>query len=74
MLSATITMDDKDGLIAKSFAAEDREIKGKASYGVANRAGKTVFTIKAEDSTALRTVANSITKMLTVIEKMRPIK
>lgn len=74
MLSATITADDKDGLVAKSFAAEDREIKGKASYAVAHRGGKTVFTIRAEDSTALRTVANSITKMLTVIEKMGSVK
>ncbi len=74
MLNATITVEDKDGLVEKSFAPEDREIGGKASYNIIRKNGKTTFEISAVDSVALRIVANSITKMLTVIEKMRVVK
>ena len=74
MLAATISVKDGDSLIARAFAAEDRELKGKARYEVKRKSGFTVFDIKAEDSVALRTVMNSITKMLTVIEKMRALK
>jgi len=70
MYRATISVDDKSGLIRKCFDPEDKNIKGKASYKVGGK-GKTEFIIKAEDSIALRTVLNSITKMLTVIEKTR---
>lgn len=69
MLNATISVDDRAKVIGKCFAAEDRDIKGKASYAVKSQKGRAVFEIKAEDSVALRTVLNSITKMLTVIEK-----
>lgn len=74
MLEATVSVDDRKSLVLKCFAAEDREIKGKASYTVKSEKGKAVFEIKAEDSVALRTVLNSITKMLTVIEKAGNIK
>ncbi len=73
MLDATISVDDEKGLLLKCFAAEDRDIKGKASYTVKSRKGKSVFEITAEDSVALRTLLNSITKMLTVIEKAKRI-
>ncbi len=73
MLDATISVDDEKGLLLKCFAAEDKEIKGKASYTVKSRKGKAVFEITAGDSVALRTAMNSITKMLTVIEKAKRI-
>ncbi len=69
MCEATISVDGRKGLVLKCFASEDRAIKGKASYVVKSQKGKAVFEMKAEDSVALRTVLNSITKMLTVIEK-----
>ena len=69
MLDATISVSDENGLLLKCFSAEDRQIKGKASYSIKSQKGKAIFEIKAEDSVALRTVLNSITKMLTVIEK-----
>lgn len=74
MLEATISVGDSKGLVTKCFAAEDKEIRGRASYTIKSEKGKAVFEIKAEDSVALRTVLNSITKMLTVIEKAGNIK
>jgi tRNA threonylcarbamoyladenosine modification (KEOPS) complex Pcc1 subunit len=74
MYKAIISVDDSKGVIRKAFASEDRDIKGKASYEVKEGGGKIVFEITARDSTALRTVLNSITKMLTVIEKVGRIK
>ncbi len=69
MMDATISVNDEKGLLLKCFAAEDRQIKGRASYTIKSQKGKAIFEINAEDSIALRTVLNSITKMLTVIEK-----
>ena len=71
---ATVTCEDKDGSIRKCFGAEDRKIKGRAEYSVVRQGKNAVFRIAAEDSVALRTATNSITKMLTVIEKTRRIK
>ncbi len=70
---ATIKTADNGAIIQKAFAAEDRQIKEKASYNV-EKAGKgAIFQIEAKDSTSLRAILNSITKILTVIEKMRKI-
>ncbi|MAG15919.1 hypothetical protein CMO88_02565 [Candidatus Woesearchaeota archaeon] len=73
MYQATISVEDKNKILKKCFSSEDKDIK-KASYKVREDRGKTFFDIKAGDSVALRTVLNSITKMLTVIEKMGKIK
>jgi len=67
MYRATISVDDKTGIIKKCFAPEDKDIKGKASYKVKGNK-EAVFEITAQDSVGLRTVLNSITKMLSVIE------
>ena len=74
MLQASITAEDRGRIIFRAFAPEDRSIKGKAEYRVSRAGGRTVFAISAADSTSLRTAMNSITRMLTVIEKMRGIK
>jgi tRNA threonylcarbamoyladenosine modification (KEOPS) complex Pcc1 subunit len=68
MYSASITSDHPD-LVIKCFSCEDKSIQGRASYSISKKGGKAVFEIKADDSTALRTALNSITKLLTVIEK-----
>ncbi len=73
MLNATISVSDEEGLLLKCFAAEDKKIREKASYTVKSQKGNAVFEIKAEDSVALRTILNSITKMLTVIEKTKQV-
>lgn len=69
MYRATVLCEDKDRNIERCFGAEDRKIKGKAEYSVGRQGKNVVFRIRADDSVALRTAMNSITKMLTVIEK-----
>jgi len=73
MYSACIQAEDPE-LIFKVFAPEDRSIQGRAQYEIKKKKGKAVFEIKAKDSVALRTMLNSITKMLTVIEKTKVIR
>ena len=73
MYKATISVEDPKGTIKKCFAPEDKEIKGKASYKLTGERN-IVFEIAAQDSTGLRTVLNSITKMLTVVEKMKNVR
>ena len=66
---ASINVARDGALIEKVFASEDKSIKGKTSYRLKKTAGGVAFSIEAKDSTALRTILNSITKILTVIEK-----
>lgn len=74
MLNASITVEDPKGIISRSFVPEDKNVKGKATYNVIHKNDKTTFIISADDSVSLRTIMNSITKMLTVIEKMKNVK
>ena len=74
MYHSTILKNDPKGIIVRSFIPEDKNIKNRASYTVKSVEGKAVFNITAHDTIALRTVLNSITKMLTVIEKMDNLK
>ena len=67
---ATVSVGGNASLIAKVFASEDRAIKGKASYRLRKSRGGVVFAFEAGDSVALRTVLNSVTKILNVVEKV----
>ncbi|HIG98015.1 TPA: hypothetical protein HA231_01150 [Candidatus Woesearchaeota archaeon] len=60
-------------LIMKVFEPEDKEINGKATYTMNKTPEGVAFTVTANDSTGLRTALNSITKVLTVIEKTKGI-
>ncbi|MBI2176261.1 hypothetical protein HYU40_02835 [Candidatus Woesearchaeota archaeon] len=71
---STISVKGDSELISKVFASEDREIKGTASYKVKKSRDGVTFAVEAEDSIGLRTALNSITKVLTVIEKVKQIK
>lgn len=68
---ALIAVKGDGPLIGKIFAAEDGSIKNKASYRLKNSRGGAEFSIEAEDSVGLRAALNSITKILTVIEKVK---
>ena len=68
-----ISVKGDSELISKVFASEDREIKDKASYKIKRSRDGVTFIVEAEDSIGLRTALNSITKILTVIEKMKKI-
>ena len=70
---STIIVKGDSELISKVFASEDRKIKDKASYKTRKSRDGVVFETEAEDSIGLRTALNSITKVLTVIEKMKKI-
>ncbi len=72
--NARISVKGDAALIKKVFASEDTRIKEKASYEVKKTRDSIYFDIHAEDSVGLRTALNSITKVLTVIEKTREIR
>ncbi len=72
--TAAITVKGDTDLIKKVFAAEDTQIKDKASYKIKKNPAGIAFAVEAEDSIGLRTALNSITKVLTVIEKVRKIE
>ena len=71
---ATIRVKGDGNLIQKVFASEDTAIKEKAVYKLKKTPEGVIFAVQAEDSIGLRTVLNSITKVLTVIEKVAKIK
>lgn len=72
--AAAITVKGDAELIKKVFEAEDAQIKDKASYTIKKAKNGIVFAVEAEDGTGLRTALNSITKVLTVIEKVKKIE
>jgi len=64
---ATIEVDDPEGIIEKLFKDEKGD---RSSTTITKKDEKLVFTIKANDSVALRATLNSITKLFTVYENM----
>ena len=71
---ATISVKGNANLVQKVFASEDTAIKEKAVYKLKKTQEGIVFAVQAQDSVGLRTALNSITKVLTVIEKVAKIK
>lgn len=71
-LSAEIVVKEDSHNIEKLFAAEEKEFTNqRASYEMKREKDRLTFRINAEDSTALRAVLNSITKMLSIYEKAK---
>ena len=61
--------------IFQLFEAEtNRIIKDRASWNLKKKKDHLLIEIKAKDSTALKSILNSMTKILTVYEKMEIIK
>ena len=73
MYAASIQVKDT-GVIAKTFQPETKRFSDRSSYTLSSSGGTTKFKVKAKDVTAFRATLNSITKILTVIEKMRDLK
>ena len=67
--SATIEVDDSG--VYEIFKAEDQVRNERAKWNVHKKGDKTFFLITAKDSIALRAVFNTITKSLTVYEKLK---
>jgi len=73
-LSAEITIQEDAHNIQKLFEAEEKVFDNKrASYEIKKNKDALVFKISAEDSTALKAVLNSITKLLAVYEKAKTV-
>ncbi|MBU1855205.1 MAG: CTAG/PCC1 family protein [Nanoarchaeota archaeon] len=69
--SAKIIVKGEPDNIIELFKPEIKEFQNKrASYELEKKGEQVEFNIKAQDSTALRSVINSITKNLTVYEKV----
>lgn len=72
MLNATITLREDSLELEKLFSFEDKEFQNeRASYTTKHENDELTFIIKAKDSTALRSVLNTITKLLSVHEKTK---
>jgi tRNA threonylcarbamoyladenosine modification (KEOPS) complex Pcc1 subunit len=72
---ATITTDLDPEQLYKVFAPELEDAKkgfnDRASYSVEKKPGKLMFKVEAKDSTSLRAVLNSITKLVSIYERVR---
>jgi tRNA threonylcarbamoyladenosine modification (KEOPS) complex Pcc1 subunit len=73
-VSAEIVLDGDASNIEKLFSAEEKAFQNKrACYKIRKEKNKTIFKVSAEDSTALRAVLNSITKMISVYETSKSV-
>ncbi len=73
--SAKIRVYKNPAIIYKCFISESKNLKtGRSSYTIKKRKDHVEFDIKANDSVALRATINSITKLLTVYEKIEGLK
>lgn len=74
MFTHSISVDDFEEHIYKLFANEQRDLNGKAQIEVKRQSHKTVFTIYAPTPVGLKIGTSSVTKLLTVYEKMKGIE
>ena len=73
-LSAQIIVKKDFHDLEKLFVAEEKKFKNqRAGYEISRTKDKIVFKIKAKDSSALRAVLNSITKLISVYENAKKI-
>lgn len=70
MLTATITIKKDAKELEKLFSFEDKEFQNeRAKYETELKNQELTFKIQAKDSNALRSVLNTITKLITIHEK-----
>ena len=73
--SAKIRVYKNSDTIYRCFSSESKTLKtDRSDYTVKKYQDYIEFNIKAEDSVALRATLNSITKLLTVYEKIGRLK
>jgi tRNA threonylcarbamoyladenosine modification (KEOPS) complex Pcc1 subunit len=61
-------------VIAGLFEAENKELNQRAVYDIEKKGKDLIFRVRANDSVALRSTLNSITKILTVFEKTKELE
>lgn len=72
MLKALLTVNYDSEILEKIFSMEEKEFANdRASYIVSLKNNVLEFDVKAKDSVAMRSVLNTITKILTVYEKTK---
>ncbi|MFP4568064.1 MAG: KEOPS complex subunit Pcc1 [Candidatus Woesearchaeota archaeon] len=70
MFKATIVVSEGAGDLEKLFSFEDKVFQNeRASYKTSLEGGVLTFFVEARDSVALRSVLNTISKLLSVYEK-----
>lgn len=70
MLKATISIKKDAETLYKLFSFEDKDFGNeRANYELKLQEDELFFLVKAKDSVALRSVLNTITKLLSVYEK-----
>jgi len=73
--SANIRAYKNPAIVYKCFISESKNLKtDRSSYTIKKCKDYVEFDIKANDSVALRATINSITKLLTVYEKIQGLK
>ncbi len=73
--SARIRVYKNPDIIYKCFCSESKSLKtDRSDYTIKKYKDYIEFNIKAKDSVALRATLNSITKLLTVYEKIGGLK
>ena len=73
-LTAEIIVKEDIDKIEKIFISEEKTFKNqRAGYEIIKSKGKLVFKVKARDSSALRAVLNSITKLISVYEQSKAV-
>jgi tRNA threonylcarbamoyladenosine modification (KEOPS) complex Pcc1 subunit len=73
--SAKIRVCKNPAIIYKCFISESKSLKtDRSNYTIKKYKDYVEFDIKAKDSIALRATLNSITKLLTVYEKIEKLK
>ena len=69
MYNSTITVKHDAGL-ERLFSVEEKDF-GRGRYTINKDSKNIVFDVEADDTTALKTVLNTIIKILTVWEKTK---
>ena len=69
--SAIIIAYENPKKIYNLFIPEQKKISGRGILKIKKKKKHIEFDIRADDSVALRAISNSITKLLTVYEKMK---
>ncbi len=71
---ATVTITGEgSAIIFDAFKPENNKDKDRSELKVIAKEKKVIFEISASDATAFRATINSLTKMLSVVEKTRNI-
>ena len=73
MYSSTIVITHDVDALDKLFASEDNDL-GRSSFKITKETDKLTINIMAEDAVALKTVMNTIAKILIVWEKTKALK